>query len=303
MVFPSYLKKGDSVALVATARPIEPEIIDQAEQTIRAHGLHPVRSEFVLNTFRVFAGTDEKRLKALQGALDDPEIKAIWFARGGYGTGRLLPYLDWSKFRENPKWLIGFSDVCELHFWANNELGINTLHGPMCLHLSIPESKDGIDRVFKQIMGEKIRLTWSHIAPFEEETSVTGKLIGGNLTMLHNCQHLFTKQDLSNTLLLLEDVGEYYYRIDRMIWSLRRSGILNQVKALCLGGFSNMLDNEDETFGQSVFEIVSHASRDINLPIFSDLPIGHIPRNNPVVLGAEYRISRNAQGDCELLQL
>ena len=280
-IAPPYLKKGDKIAITCPAKKL-PGSIESAIKLLESWGLEVVLGETVTDSHHQYAGTDNLRTKDLQKFLDDPSIKAIVAARGGYGTIRIIDSLDFRKFKASPKWLVGFSDITVLHSHIHETCGIQTIHGQM--PLNVPDgTKPSLESLRKALFGESL--------PYECLSDVNnrvgkaeGPLIGGNLTLLVMMNHSISEMDFSDKILFLEDVGEYLYSVDRMMWNLKRAGKLARLKGLIIGGFTDLKDN-DIPFGSTVKEIVSDIVRDYNYPVCFDFPAGHLPDNHALVFG------------------
>jgi muramoyltetrapeptide carboxypeptidase len=291
MRIPPSLKPGDRVGICSPARKITPEEMAPALASLQAWGLEPVLAPHVYAVRDQYAGTDAERLGDLQAMLDATDIQAILFSRGGYGCLRIVDGLDWRQFLRHPKWLIGFSDITTFTMAAYLK-GVATIHGPMCVSWN---GKTGdaasIEHLHQLIFGNLS--TYIH-APADADALRTGKgtgrLVGGNLSMLSQLLGTATDFETNGCILFLEDVDEYLYHIDRMMVHLRRAGKLAKLAGLVIGGFSDIKDNETP-FGKSVAEIVHDAVRDTDYPICFDFPTGHWPRNYPLVHGAMATLS------------
>lgn len=238
--------------------------------------------ETITASHHQFAGNDELRRKDLQQFLDDKSIKAIIAARGGYGTIRIIDELDFSLFNKNPKWLVGFSDITVLHSHIHETCGVQTIHGQM--PLNIPDAtKPSLESLRKALFGEPLNYTFEsnlHNKPGE----VSGELIGGNLTLLVMLSQSISEMDFTNKILFIEDVGEYLYSIDRMLWNLKRAGKLAALRGLVVGGFTDLKDN-DISFGSIIEEIILAHVDEYNYPVCFDFPAGHLADNHALVLG------------------
>lgn len=291
-LFPPPLQAGDQVRLVASAKAVSAPVMDQAEEILLSWGLRVSRGAHLLNRSGMFAGTDAQRETDLQAAFQDATVKAIFFARGGYGTGRILDRLDFSPLLAQPKWLIGFSDVTCLHAAANG-LGMVTLHGPMpeVFGRSTPACMELLRQV---LFGLKPSYNLpTH--PQQRQGHAQGKLLGGNLSLVVNSLATPTETDTQGTILFLEDVGEYLYQLDRLLLQLRRSGKLAHLAGLVLGAFTELQDNEP-TFGESVWELVTRHVEDYDYPVICDFPAGHQADNRPLLLGSTAQMEVTSYG-------
>jgi muramoyltetrapeptide carboxypeptidase len=278
---PAYLKKGDKVAIVCPAKKLK-KPIDDAIALLESWGLEVVVGKTVFASCNQFAGDDALRTADLQHFLDDPEIKAIIAGRGGYGTIRIIDDLDFSRFNEEPKWLVGFSDITVLLAHAFAALNTQSIHGQMpgTFEDATPES---LESLRKALFGEEISYTVEgHVLNREGEAE--GILIGGNLTLLIAMEGSVSAMDYRDKILFIEDVAEQEYAIDRMLRVLNRSGKLAQLKGLIIGAF-NEIAEESIPFGQSVEEVILEIVRPYDFPVCFNFPVGHIADNCAMVLG------------------
>ena len=281
MICPPYLKKGDKVAITCPAKKL-PHGIDDAVGLLESWGLEVILGDTVTAAHHQFAGTDELRAKDLQGFLDDPEIKAVFAARGGYGTVRIIDQLDFSSLKRSPKWIVGFSDITVLHAHLQAELNMCSIHGQM--PLTIPDgSKPSLESLRMALFGEAISYQFNS-AEMGKDGEAIGELIGGNLSLMVNLNGSVSDPDYRDKILFLEDVGEHLYAIDRMFWNLKRSGKLAQIKGLIIGGFTELKDF-DPPFGQDVREIVLDMVKEYDYPVCFDFPAGHVSDNRALILG------------------
>jgi muramoyltetrapeptide carboxypeptidase len=283
---PPYLKKGDKIAIVCPAKKL-PKSIDSAISILENWGLEVIIGESVYASHHQFAGTDELRTQDIQRFLDDETVKAIICGRGGYGTIRIIDELDFTKFKQNPKWFIGFSDVTILlsHIIAQTQI--------QCLHAQMPYTFDestpeALASLKKVIFGE--RQTYHYSSEFNNQPGVgTGVLIGGNLTLLVMMQGSVSEMDFDDKILFLEDVGEQEYSIDRMLRMLKRAGKLKNLRGLIIGAF-NEIAEEKISFGQTAEQVIWDIVKDYDYPVCFNFPTGHIENNLSMVLGAEVEL-------------
>ncbi len=281
MICPPYLKKGDKVAITCPAKKL-PHGIDDAVGLLESWGLEVILGDTVTAAHHQFAGTDELRAKDLQRFLDDQNIKAIFAARGGYGTVRIIDRLDFSSLKQSPKWIVGFSDITVLHAHLQATLNLCSIHGQM--PLTIPDgSKPSLETLRMALFGEAISYQFNS-AEMGKDGEATGELIGGNLSLMVNLNGSVSDPDYRDKILFLEDVGEHLYAIDRLFWNLKRSGKLAQIKGLIIGGFTELKDF-DPPFGQGVREIVLEMVKEYDYPICFDFPAGHVSDNRALILG------------------
>ncbi|MDA7549820.1 LD-carboxypeptidase [Flavobacteriaceae bacterium] len=290
MIRSNYLQKGDTVAIVSTARKVFEKELIPALSILKNWKLNVVLGTSIEAEEHQFAGNDKLRASDFQEMLDNPKIKAIWCARGGYGTIRMLDLLDFSNFKNNPKWIIGYSDVTVLHSHLH-QLGFETLHAQMPVSI---ETKTAacIQSLKNSLFGNNNNI----IIP-SEASNVTGNakgvVVGGNLSMLYSLCGSSSSISTKGKILFIEDLDEYLYHIDRMLQNLKRNGMLDQLEGLIIGGMTQMHDN-DIPFGQSTEEIILSICNDYNYPIVFNFPAGHIDDNRALILGrkAELIISK-----------
>ncbi len=237
-----------------------------------------------------FSAADEERRDELQAMLDDPSINAILCGRGGYGVGRIIDQLDLSKFKKNPKWVIGFSDITVLHAHLFSKLGIASLHAPMASAFN--EGENEFIRAFKNaVTGKKAKYS-AAAHPYNRPGTVTAPLVGGNLSLLANITGTPSDINTKNKILFLEDIGEYIYNIDRMLYQLKRSGKLNALAGLIIGGFTDMKDT-GRPFGKKVYEVIRDIVAEYDYPVCFGFPVSHGTENYALKVGVEYKLSVN----------
>lgn len=276
MIFrPPYLEINNKVALAAPSRKIKPEEISFATQILKSWGLHVCIDDRLFKESNQFGGTDEERLSLFQDLLDSQEVKAIFCVRGGYGITRIIDRLDFSIFKKYPKWICGYSDVTALLCHIYN-LEIEAIHStmPLLFERDTPESVDSLRKVLFGIEN-------SIIAPssvLNRHGSASGRVVGGNLSILNNLIGSPSDIDTTNTILFIEDLDEYLYHIDRMMVHLKRAGKLDNLAGLIIGHMSDMKDNTIP-FGSDAYEIIYSWIKDYNFPVAFGFPIGHQPMN------------------------
>ena len=287
LIQPPYLIKGDTVLILATAGTVsDSTIIDNGIELLKSWGLNVKLGKNLYESNGHFAGTDKHRLEDFQKAIDDDNIKAIWCARGGYGTVRIIDDIDFTKFKQHPKWVIGFSDVTVLHNEIHN-LGIETIHAmmPSTLKPEDEEQKKAQKSLKKALFGKKIKYRVSE-SDYNKDGEAVGQLVGGNLSILYSLLGSKSTISIENKILFIEDVGEYEYHIDRMLLNLKRNGYFKNCKGLIIGGISDIREN-DVAFGKTVEEIVLDAVKEYDFPVSFDFPSGHIRDNRTLILGRE----------------
>lgn len=278
---PEYLKKGDTVAILATARKIDLATLQPGIKLLKSWGLNVVLGKTIGKEQNQLAGSDAFRAKDFQEILDDPTIKAIWAAKGGYGTVKIIDQIDFTHYKQHPKWIIGFSDLTVLHSHMNR-LSFQTVHGIMAV--SVPtattEAKESLRKI---LFGESLAYT---IPPHSFNTIgfAQGELVGGNLSVLYSIQGSVSEVDFTNKILFIEDLDEYLYHIDRMMTNLKRNGTLSKLKGIIVGGMTSMNDNEIP-WGKNALEIIHETIKDLNIPIAFNFPAGHIKDNRALIFG------------------
>lgn len=284
---PAHLKKGDKIAIVSPAKKL-PGDINSAIAILEQWGLEVVLGENVYAQHHQFAGNDAQRTKDLQTFLDDPGIRAIIASRGGYGTIRIIDELDFTHFKEDPKWLIGFSDLTILLSHLLAALNTQSIHGqmPKTFEEASPES---LESLRKALFGEP--LSYEYKSELKNlEGNAEGIIIGGNLTLLVAAEGSASAIDYTDKILFLEDVGEQEYAIDRMMWILKRSGKLSRLKGLIVGAFTSVKP-EDIPFGSSPEQLILDLVKEYGYPVCFNFPVGHIDDNRTLIVGKEARLS------------
>lgn len=286
LIQPPYLKAGDTVAIVAPSGVLNGRTaeIDRAKALLKSWNLNVVVGKHVFKKDNHFAGTDNERCEDFQNALDDPKIKAIWCARGGYGTVRILDKLDYTKFLEQPKWIIGYSDITALHNQLHN-VGVESIHAMMCTSLidKQDELQETIATMKQAVFGDALSYTLKG-SKFNKTGTTTAPLVGGNLTMLHTMLGSETSIDTSGKILFIEEIGEYKYHIDRMLQSLKRAGYFNNCKGLLVGDMTKIRKNTTP-WGTSIEQLILDALAEYDFPIAFNMPAGHENDNRALILG------------------
>ncbi|MBN2172686.1 MAG: LD-carboxypeptidase [Bacteroidales bacterium] len=288
MKTPPYLNKEDKITILAPAGKIGKAVVENAIQVLTGWELEVKIGKYLFDNHFQYAAEDEKRLEDLQQALNDETVKAILFARGGYGTIRIIDQLDFTEFIKKPKWLIGFSDITVLHSHLHQNFGIETIHGSMASGLADSFSSEWL---YKCLFGRPLNYELE-THKLSRKGSTEGILTGGNLAML--CSLLGSKSDIdtNNKILFIEEVGEYLYRLDRMMWTLKRAGKLENLAGLIVGGLTDIKDNESP-FGQSAEEIIVEAVSGYDFPVCFGFPAGHQKKNATLILGRNVILSIN----------
>ncbi|MHA7942286.1 S66 peptidase family protein [Formosa sp. 3Alg 14/1] len=284
---PPFLKAGDTVAILAPSGVLKNRYdeVNRAKDLIESWGLHAVVGEHVFAQNGHFAGTDKQRASDFQKALDDPKIKAIWCARGGYGTVRMIDLLDYSKFKLQPKWVIGYSDITAIHNQIHN-LGYESMHAMMCVSLpqNLADIPETISTFKNAIFGKNLSYTLKG-SSYNKPGMVTAPIAGGNLTLLHTMLGSETSLDTSGEILFIEEIGEYAYHIDRMLQSLKRAGYFENCKGILVGDMSRVRKNTTD-FGRTIDEIILDIVAEYDFPVAFNMPAGHEKDNRAMILGA-----------------
>ncbi|HIB38086.1 LD-carboxypeptidase [Mesonia sp.] len=286
MNLPDYLSKSDKIAIVATARKASKEDLKPAIELLKKWELQPVIGSSIGLEDHQFAGSDEQRAKDLQQQLNDPEIKAIWCAKGGYGTVRILDLIDFSVFKKNPKWIIGYSDVTALHSHINN-FSIASLHAQMCLGVET-KSEASRETLKKILFGKELNYQFPS-SKLNKKGIAEGELVGGNLSVLYSLCGSNSAINTQGKILFLEDLDEYLYHIDRMMQNLKRNGMLEHLAGFVVGGMSEMNDNPIP-FGKTAEEIIAESVAEYDYPIAFNFPTGHLEDNQALVLGKKVKL-------------
>ena len=288
MIIPPYLKKGDTIAIVATARKNIEDNLQPAISWLHHWGLEVVIGKTIGLDHNQLAGTDEERAADFQKQLDNPNIKAIWCVRGGYGTVRMIDLLDWTKFKQNPKWIVGFSDVTVIHSHLNN-LGFASIHGIM--PVSSKATEEAKESLRKALFGEHLEYTVP-CEPMNRYGLAKGELVGGNLSILFSLLGSPAAVNCDAKILFIEDLDEYLYHIDRMMMNLKRNGCLESLKGIIVGGMTKMHDNEIP-WGKNALEIIDDVTKKYNIPIIYNFPAGHSADNHALILGKQVSMEVN----------
>lgn len=281
MKTPQKLQPQDKIAIVCTARAVDKNELRYALQLLKQWDLVPILGKTIGLRDHQFGGTDQERVQDLQDAINNPEVKAIWCARGGYGTARIIDQIDFSPLLKNPKWIIGYSDVTALHLHLQY-LGLASLHAQMPVDIE-NKSTATIESLKQSLFEIPFDITYTstfHCRSGECE----GELIGGNLSVLYSTLGTYPISVFHQKVLILEDLDEYLYHIDRMMLNLYRTGLLKQISGLIVGGMNDMNDNSIP-FGKTAYEIIDNYAEKLNIPVAYDAPFGHTANNLALCLG------------------
>lgn len=287
---PPYLKKGDTIGITCPAGYMAKEKATTCIETLQRWGFDVMVGKTLgSNSNNYFSGTDEERMNELQAMLDDESIRAILFGRGGYGVSRIIDQLDFSRFKKKPKWIIGYSDITVLHAHLYSNYKIASIHAPMAAAFNNGEYNNKyIASLHKAMLGKKANYKCA-AHKFNKQGIATGELIGGNLTLL---VHLIgTPSDIKTKgkILFIEDIGELIYSTDRMLYQLKRSGKLDNLAGLIIGGFTDVKDTE-RPFGKTIEEVILDVVKEYDYPICFNFPVSHEKENYALKIGAMYEL-------------
>lgn len=290
---PPPLNAGDEIRILSTARKITPQEVNPAVQILESWGFKVSFGKHIYAEDRQFAGTDAQRREDLQQALNDPHVKAILCARGGYGTARLLDELDFTAFNEHPCWVAGYSDVTALHNHLHRHLEVCSLHGTMPVNFPT-NSTESLESLKQALSGQNPEYkTESH--PLQRVGECSGVMTGGNLSMIYSLMGSPSQVETRGKILFLEDLDEYLYHVDRMMLNLQRSGMLSHLAGLVVGGMTDMNDNT-VSFGRTAEEIVREAVELYNYPVCFGFPAGHVKDNRTLILGQKTKLTVGESG-------
>lgn len=289
-VVPPYLKKGDTIGIVCPAGFMPYEKAATCIEILEQWG-YKVKVGKTLGSQRgYFSGTDEERLTDLQQMLDDDTVQAVLCGRGGYGMGRIIDQIDFTRFKKKPKWVIGFSDITVFHAHVYRRYSVAGIHAPMAAAFNDLQYKNEyVQSLRKVLTGKKTKYTSSSHS-FNKMGSVTAPLIGGNLSLIAHLVGTPSALKTKDHILFLEDVGEYIYNIDRMLYQLKRSGAFNEVAGVVIGLFSDMKDTV-VPFGSTVYEVINEVLREYDFPVCYQFPVSHEKENYALKVGVNYQLT------------
>jgi muramoyltetrapeptide carboxypeptidase len=287
---PPYLQKGDTIGIVCPAGYMAAEKVQTCINTLQEWGYNVKVGKTVGGDSQTyFSGTDDERLADFQQMLDDDEVKAVLCGRGGYGMGRIIDKIDFQKFKKQPKWVIGYSDITVLHSHLYSNYYIASLHSPMAGAFNDEGFKNEYVLSLKNALeGKKIKYSVP-VHEFNKKGEAIGELIGGNLALLAHLVGTDSDIKTRGRVLFIEDVGEYNYNIDRMLYQLKRSGKLSKLAGLIIGGFTDMKDTE-RPFGKTAYEIIRDIIKEYDYPVCFDFPVSHSDRNYTLKVGVGYKL-------------
>ena len=281
-----YLHQGSKVGIAAPARMVTPEEMQFAINWLKERGFVPVYDDRLFTQHYIFAGDDDYRASVFQEYLDNEDIEAIWLARGGYGSIRIIDKLDFTKFLQHPKWIVGFSDGTVLH-GKLNRLGVPSLHAAMPFYFEnkTPEAKHAL---FDALLGKPLKYEFLP-NPLNKVGVMEGEIVGGNLSVLYGMMGSNTFPEVEGKILFIEEVDEYIYHIDRMMHALKRAGKLSDLKGLVVGGLTQIKDNA-HPFGMMAEQVIAEAVAEYDYPLCFGFPAGHFDDNRPLFFGQEIKL-------------
>ena len=292
-IIPPYLQPGDEIAILSPASFPPTENWKQGVEVLESWGLRVRKAPNYLSRHFGLGGTDAERLSDLQQMLDDPSIKAIFPIRGGYGSSRLLDSLDFSGFKSDPKWIVGFSDITAL-LCEVDRLGFASIHGPMPHNFCQKGGESALQNLYTALFEGVVSLS-APANPLNRLGEASAEIIGGNLSLLCHLVGSPTFGSTNGKILFLEEIGERLYHVDRMLLQLKRAGLFQNLAGLIVGGFTDCIE-ASLTIGKTAFELVSEHTTGTSYPIAFDFPAGHIPNNQPLVFGVKTKFLVNAEG-------
>ncbi len=292
MIIPQYLKQGDKIGLVATARKISKKELNPAINLLESWGLQILCGDNLFQEYNQFSGTISQRVCDIQQMIDDDDIKAIFCVRGGYGTVQIIDLINFDKLLKSPKWIIGYSDVTVLHSHMHN-LGLSSMHATMPINFQ-ENTNESIKNLHAALFGLKYCIKAS-AHRLNKYGTIECEIVGGNLSILYSLLGSSSDIDTAGKILFLEDLDEYLYHIDRMIINLKRNNKFQNIKALIIGAMSNMNDNKIP-FGLNAEEIIHTHIKEFNFPVCFGFPAGHINNNQIIKLGVKSSLEINARG-------
>ena len=281
-----YLHQGSKVGIAAPARMVTPEEMQFAINWLKERGFIPVYDDRLFAQHYIFAGDDDFRTAVFQEYLDNEDIDVIWLARGGYGSIRIIDKLDFTKFLQHPKWIVGFSDGTVLH-GKLSRLGVPSLHAAMPFYFE-NKTLEAKHALFDALLGKSLHYEIP-FHPLNRIGVMQGEIMGGNLSVLYGMMGSNTFPDLEGKILFIEEVDEYIYHIDRMMHALKRAGKLDHLKGLIVGGLTQIHDNPNP-FGMTAEQVIAEAGAEQDYPVCFGFPAGHFDDNRPLFFGQEARI-------------
>ncbi|WP_426274980.1 S66 peptidase family protein [Chryseobacterium sp. S-02] len=296
MIFPKSLSKGDKIAVISPAGAVEASQLEKGIEMIKSKGYEPVLGEHLYTKFSKgynYAGTEQERLKDINWALNDNEIAAIWASRGGYGCQHLIQDLNLKNFTKNPKWYIGYSDNTVIQSYLLKK-GFTSIHGQTIKTSSFGVTEESYDLIFDILKGKTPKYSLKS-NQFDKQGCIEGELIGGNLALIYALLGTQYSFDFKDKILFIEDIGENFYALDRMIMSLELAGVFNKISGLIVGGMTNMGDEKEnkqyeESFDEFAYQLISDRISKYSFPVVFGFPNGHIKDNRPLIIGSHIKM-------------
>lgn len=296
IIFPKALKKGAKIAVISPAGAVDPSQLEKGIEMIKNRGFEPILGEHLYTKFSNgynYAGTEQERLKDINWALNDQDISAVWASRGGYGCQHLVQHLKLKNFTENPKWYIGYSDNTVIQSYLLKK-GFASIHGQTIKTSSFGVTDESYDLIFDVLKGKNLKYALkSH--QLNTTGTIEGELVGGNLALIYALLGTKYSFDFKDKILFIEDIGENFYALDRMIMSLELAGVFTKIKGLIIGGMTNMGDEKEnksyeESFDEFAYKLISDRISKYNFPTVFGFPNGHIKDNRPLIIGGKVTV-------------
>jgi len=294
MIQPAYLQPGDRIGILCPAGSIPLEKVQMAVETLEKWGYQVEVGKTVGSQDFSFSAPDSDRAMELQKMLDDPQLKAVLCARGGYGVSRIIDQIDFTKFCEHPKWVIGFSDITVLHA-ALQKQNVQSIHGPMAVAFSKGEAGAPFIQSLKNVLEGVPQIITSQVHALQKNGVAQGELMGGNLCMMSHLIGSSLQMKTQGKIIFIEDIGEYHYNLDRMMIQCTRAGIWENIAGLVVGGFTDLKDTPKD-FGKDAFQLVHSYMSRYQYPVCFDFPISHGLANYAVKEGGIYTLEVADQG-------
>ncbi|REC80549.1 LD-carboxypeptidase [Chryseobacterium elymi] len=293
IIFPRALKKGSKIAVISPAGAVDVSQLEKGIEMIKNKGFEPVLGEHLYTKYSNgynYAGTEQERIKDINWALNDKDVSAIWASRGGYGCQHLVQHLKLKNFTENPKWYIGYSDNTVIQSYLLKK-GFASIHGQTIKTSSFGVTDESYDLVFDILKGKTPKYALkSH--KFNKAGNIEGELVGGNLALIYALLGTKYSFDFKDKILFIEDIGENFYALDRMIMTLELAGVFNKIKGLIVGGMTNMGDEKEnksyeKSFDEFAYKLISDRISKYKFPTVFGFPNGHIKDNRPLIIGGK----------------
>jgi muramoyltetrapeptide carboxypeptidase len=292
---PPYLKKGDLIGITCPSSKMDFPAAEYAAGVIGSWGFRVHLGITVGTSFHNFSAPDELRLEELQDMMDHPDIKAIVFGRGGYGMICILDRIDFTRFRKHPKWICGYSDITALHAHLQQRHKIASIHSVMCSGITIATAENAyVNSLQQALLGKRSQYS-CNAHPMNRGGKAKGALVGGNLSLLATVSGSRTQVNTKGKILVLEDIGEYRYNVDRMMYNLKRAGWLDDLAGLVVGSFTDGKETETP-FGQSEYEIIRNLVQEYRYPVAYGFPVGHQEQNFALKLGVPHELKVSDKG-------